>query len=286
MAAPVFCVLHVPKCAGRTIEVHLEKKLGEDGFWSVPKRTRNFPLEVLGRKYDKRFPGAVGKIKAVSGHFIGRSIEQAFSGRQIKRVVLLRRPVDLLLSWYNYRMMRYIANGQAPYPFALHLRSFASNPVANFLLERWLEMPLWKVMSLSLSQKVRYLDQVLSEFDFVGDIEDCDKLVNLIADELGIEGKADRRNTQADWRKRVDWIPIQSADLSEQTLKDVHGLTQIDEYLWRRWALKEDISFEPVSSRNTTLLHEVKRPYFELRRRLQRSWGSHDPSQWARGSQV
>ncbi len=103
MTGRLFCVLHVPKCAGSTIEFHLKKQLGPKGFWSPPKRTRKLPLELLGRKYDNRLPGPATAIRAISGHFLGRSIENYFPERQIGRVILLRRPADLMLFWYNFQ---------------------------------------------------------------------------------------------------------------------------------------------------------------------------------------
>jgi hypothetical protein len=280
MAEPLYCVLHVPKCAGSTIESHLNKHLGSKAFWRPAKRTRNFPLELFGRKYDNRLPAAANGIKAVSGHFIGASIERHFAGRPIKRTLLLRRPGDHLLSWYNFRMMRYIAAGQAPYSLSLHLRSMPADPMAHFLLERWLELPLWRTAAMNPRQKITLLDHALSAFDFIGDIHDCDRLVALISSELGIEEKAERANTQENWMSRVDWAPLKYEDLTEASREMISRMTSLDDYLWRRWALKETVSFETRDMGTRFLAHEWRRPYFELMRRYKRNSGAFNRSEW------
>jgi hypothetical protein len=228
-------------------------------------------LELFSRKYDKRLPGPSNEIKAVSGHFIGRSIEGNFRGRLIKRVILLRKPADLLLSWYNFRMMRYISAGLAPYPFSLHLRSLSPDPVAHFLLERWLELPLWTIMAMPTAKKAELLDEALARFDFIGDIGDCDRLVELISQDLHIESGAEPENTQEAWQERVSWRPVREEDLGDETKSMLAELTALDDYLWRRWALKEPVSLRAACSRRRFIAHELQRPYFELRRRRRRS---------------
>ena len=279
MTGRIFCVLHVPKCAGSTIEAHLRKQLGGEAFWCPPKRTRKLPLEFLGRKYASGLPGPATAIRAVSGHFIGRSIEKYFSGRQISRTLLLRRPVDLVLSWYNFRMMRYIAAGLAPYPLGLHLRSAPQDPVANFLLERWLELPLWTIAAMSVERKAKLLDDALGAFEFVGDIRECDDLVAMISSELGIETNAEAANTSESWRKRVDWKPLRFESLTDSCVEMIRASTQLDEYLWRRWALKERVTFRPTPSRSSPM-HEWRRPYYEVIRRYARDWRSYRQEEW------
>ena len=284
MTETLFCVLHIPKCAGSTIEGHLHKSLGSNAFWKPQKRTRRFPLELLGRKYDRRLPGPAESVRAISGHFIGTSIEQYFPGRAIKRVILLRRPADLLLSWYNFRMMRYIASGLAPYAFNLHLRSMSPDPVAHFLLERWLELPLWKILSMSTETKAKLLDQTLSTFEFIGDIGDCDRLIGTISRELQIEQVAERANTEGGWRNRVTWNPLRYANLTDEYRSMIAELTALDEYLWRRWALNENVSFDAKCSERQLIAHGLRRPYYELHRRYRRAWLNYNQAEWEMGS--
>ena len=133
--------IHVPKCAGTTLEQHFASELGVTGFWKTRKRTRKFPLELFSYKYDPTLPGPAEKVRAISGHFAGHSLAKLFPERRIVRSLILREPQSLMLSWYNFRIMRYMRKGQKPYSFSLFLRSMRMNPVAHFILERWVELP-------------------------------------------------------------------------------------------------------------------------------------------------
>jgi hypothetical protein len=269
MAEPVHIVVHVPKCAGTSIETHLHRYLG-DGFWSAPKRSRRIPLEVLGRKYQASPPAPPSSIRAVSGHFIGASVEKLFPDRPIHRWILLRDPKHLVLSWYNYRMMRYQAAGKSPYAFAIHLHSMPADPVAHFLLERWFELPWWQMARLQPREKTAMLDKMLGGFDRVGDIRDCDALIAQISRSLGIPETAERRNTSAAWQQRVTWEPVRYEDLSRADRLALEERTRLDDYLWRRWALRETASVSP-SEIAPFLRTQLRRPFYEIRRKTQRA---------------
>lgn len=269
MNRPVFVVLHIPKCAGSTIETHLAEHLGTR-FWSPRKRSRRFPLEIFGRKYDARPPVPPHRIRAVSGHFLGASIKRLFAPRPLHCSVLLRDPRQLMLSWYNFRMMRYLDAGQSPYPFSTHMRALPSDPMAHFLLEQWFELPWWRIARLQLSAKIAMLDSMLSQFDFVGDISDCDALTAQISRALGIPENAERKNTSADWQKRVAWTPVRYEDLSEADRRALEARTRLDNYLWRKWALGQSakLSIGDVAS---FMGNEMLRPIYEIRRKTRRA---------------
>ena len=71
--------VHVPKCAGITVEKHFESELGSTGFWKPRRRTRKLPLGLLGYKYNPRLPGPADQIRAISGHFAGSSLAKLFA---------------------------------------------------------------------------------------------------------------------------------------------------------------------------------------------------------------
>jgi hypothetical protein len=100
--------VHIPKCAETTIEKHLKSQLEDKEMWMPKKRTRQFPLGWLWHKYDPRLLGSTEQVRAISGHFIGQSIEKMFPKRRIVRSVILRGPESFMLSYYNFRMMRYL----------------------------------------------------------------------------------------------------------------------------------------------------------------------------------
>lgn len=268
MAEPVLLLPHVPKCAGSTVERHLAAHLGRPGFWSPRRRARALPVELFGRKWDARLPGPAGAVRAVSGHYVGRSVVRLFEGRPVWRAVLLRDPAALLLSWYNYRMMRYRAAGQNPYPFEVELAARPADPMAHFLLERWCELPWWRITRLSTDDKRAMLDEVLGGFDFVADIAGCDALVAEVSRRLGIPETAERRNTAGEWTARVDWTPLRAGDLAPATRARLAERTGLDRWLWERWALGREPGGPPRTA--SFLRAELGRPVAELRRRLSR----------------
>ncbi|MEM9147983.1 MAG: hypothetical protein AAGC57_17550 [Pseudomonadota bacterium] len=265
---PIEIVLHVPKCAGSTVEAHLLAHLGP-AFWSAPKRTRRLPLELLGRKYAARPPVPPAEIHAVSGHFIGRSIEALFPGRRALRSVLLREPKALVLSWYNFRMMRYRAAGQASYPFGLHLRTLSPDPLCHFLLSHWLEMSWPQMALLSPAEKLKRLEATFAAFDFVGDIADCDVMLATISGRLGVPETAARTNTGSGWQAVTGWEPLRLDALSDEDRALLERRTELDACLYARLVRREPRA-PRAEAAERFLAAELRRPLAELRRRALR----------------
>jgi hypothetical protein len=261
-------VLHVPKCAGRTMENHLAKHLGSR-FWSPEKRSRKLPLELYGRKYNLVPPAPTEDIAAVSGHFLGKSIERLFPGRPIVRSVVLREPERFFLSLYNFRMMRYIAAGQSAYPFALFMRSLPVDPVSYFLLDTWLENSWMRIATLTAAQKAALLDEMLEGLDRVVDISEADDLIAWHSRDLGIPEQAARTNTGEEWSERTGWKPLKPSDLAPAERAALADRLNLDRYIWRRWALKQRVAFESATVASF-LRHELPRPVAQIRRRLAR----------------
>lgn len=269
MSRDLFIHLHVPKCAGSTVEAYFARQLDPAGFWAPPKRTRKLPLELLGRKYHAALPGAVTDVTAISGHFIGQSIERLFPDRRIRRSILLREPTALLLSWYNFRMMRYLSAGQQAYPFATHLKSMPPDPVAHFLLERWFEIPVPQLALMSLSRKREMLDTMLAGCDFIGDISACDALIARLSSDLGASGDTTKKNSSAEWRDRTGWTLVTSDDLSASDRALIDRRTGLDSYLWMRWA--QGKKTDPSAIRTTSFASAAPvQMVNEVRRRAQR----------------
>lgn len=267
---PLEIVLHIPKCAGSTIEIHLLEHLGPAAFWSPRRRGRAVPIELFARKYNSRMPGPPEEIRAISGHYIGLSIEARFAGRQIRRSVLMREPKALVLSWYNYRMARYRSLGQAGYPFALHLRCMPPDPLAHFLLANWLELPWLRLARMDPAEKLARLEAAFEGFDFIGDVSDCDRLVADLSRRLAIPEQAAAANTAHGWREETGIEPLRLGELTAEDAEALDRRTRLDTALWRRVARGEDA---PFASRDAApfLASELRRPQAELaRRRLRR----------------
>lgn len=261
-------ILHVPKCAGTSVEQHLMTHLGPQYFWITRKRSRSVPLGVFHRKY--RAPcHSINDIAAVSGHFLGRSVERLFPGRQLIRSIVLREPKRQILSLYNYRMMRYIKSGLKPYPFHYHLRSLPTNPVAHFILERWLELSWPQLAAMRSNSKVAELDRALASFDRIVDISEASALIAWLSRDLDLPEQSVETNTSGEWEAMTGWRPLKLGHLTRAEHAEMDARLNIDRYLWRRWALKENIVWNGAGA-GSFLLSELARPRYQVLRRLNR----------------
>jgi tetratricopeptide (TPR) repeat protein len=264
--SPVYFILHIPKTAGQTIQQHLAEHCASGVFWGPHQAPR---LQALsGRRYKPRGLPEAPQVRAVFGHNVSRSLEIFFTGREIRRVVLLRDPISLHLSLYNHRMMLHLSKGLGTYSFDLHLKALPRDFVAHRLLARWLEIPWPALMLMTHQQKFTTLNRALSQFWFVGSHTDCDRLVAAISSDLGLPAAARPRNTTAEWEKRTNWRPLRAADLSASAQKAILVSNPLDQALWEDWAgagpSPEKVRPRQVESRGRSvfLAHEIFRPMF------------------------
>ena len=114
---PVHFIYHLPKCAGQTIDRHLAAALSANAYYRTRKR-RGFGRFLFTRHDFGKMPDP-NQTRVVGGHFLGISVEPLFAGCDLKRSMLLRDPVSHIISYYNFRMMRYLSEGLYPYSFEL-----------------------------------------------------------------------------------------------------------------------------------------------------------------------
>lgn len=267
--APVYFLLHIPKTAGQTIQLHLAEHCAPGAFWQPRRRLWRF-----GRVGD--VPGDLGRVRVVGGHDVAHSLEARFPGREIRRVVLLRDPVGLQLSLYNYRMMNYLAKGLGTYSFGLHLAALPRDYMTHLLLIRWLELPRAVVMAMSAARKYEILNRMLAGFWFVGAYTDCDRLIAAIAADLGVPPRAAPRNTAAEWGKRVEWRPLTEAELTAADRAAILAHNPIDTALWESWHAAgfaaAQVRPRPLDPqcKSDFLAHEILRPGFVFARLCRR----------------
>lgn len=228
-----YFLLHVPRTGGNTIAAHLQAHLGQ-GFWS-PGRPSALAMLGGGRRHRLDDAPDFAPVRAVSGHYLGRSLERRFPGREIRRTLLLRDPVGFHVSYYNHRMMFSLSRGGPVCDFDRHLRAQPRDLVALLLLWYWLELPLARLLATGDEQKYRLLNGALTGFWFVGSHHDGDRLLAAIAADLGLPPVATRRNTTLEWRKRVSWEPLRADDLPPATREMILAHNPIHDALWRSW---------------------------------------------------
>lgn len=190
----VHFLLHVPKCAGTTVEEHFAQTLGER-FLLAP-RWEHILRGVIGNRYPygqdaSRLEG----VRAVSGHSLSRSLARHFPQAEIRESVLLRDPVGFHLSLYNYRWTRHW-QGLAPEPpeFAEWYGLQRRNPIARFLLTRYFEQGIPAVYRLSSAGRLAWLEARLERFWFVGGLHRTGELIAAVARDLGVAEEAADRN--------------------------------------------------------------------------------------------
>lgn len=267
---------HVPKCAGRTIDRHLSAALPQDAYYRT-RRRRGFgrllsPPHGLAEMPDRE------KTQVVGGHFIGSSIESHFAGRELRRSILLRDPVSHIVSYYNFRMMRYLLAGLHPYSFSLAYRATQRNFITHYILRNFLELPWSRLARLSDDEKYDTVNAFLATFWFVGDYRLCDDLVAALGATLEIPGRAVAANTCAEWQRRVRWMRLEEDDLSADAVAQIRRENLLDQRLWETWheAGHDVASVRPraLAGRNATgfVTAESTRFVNQIARRIQRRW--------------
>jgi hypothetical protein len=277
--SPVHFIYHVPKCAGRTVDYHLGLALPQSAYHRMRKR------RGLGRfitRYDRTGLPDPREAKVVGGHYLGISIDPLFAGRPIKRSLLLRDPASHFVSYYNYRMARYISEGLQPYGVDVAYGAMQRNFITHYILRNFLELSWVQIASLSDSDKYDLVNAFLSTFWFVGDYRLCDELIATLGDKLGIAPSAAPRNTCAELVRSVGWTPITIDRLPARMRADIKAENALDQRLWETWRkARHDtgavcpLPLEAPSS--GFVVSEASRFVNQILRRIHRSLGSFDP---------
>lgn len=224
----VHFLLHVPKCAGTSVEHHFSKHLGSK-FLLAP-RWRSPLREVVGN----RFPGIeekanLAKVAVVSGHSLSVSLKRHLSSTQIQESVLLRDPLSYLLSFYNYRWRRFEEGLDCrPPAFETWYAAQRKNPISRFMLNRYFGFGIPALYKMSSAQRLTYLEDRLANFHFVGGIERASELIAGISEELAISSKSNTMNVTKAKR-------FSSRDISPELKAKILDENALDRALYARW---------------------------------------------------
>jgi TPR repeat len=275
-AGPVYFLLHIPKTAGQTIQVHLADHCAPGVFW-LPRR-RFHP----GRHTTSDDLPDFDRIRVISGHEISRSLEEFCPGREIRRILLLRDPLQLQISLHNWQMMDHLSKGLGTYGFKLHLQATSRNFVTHFVLSRWLEIPWRRLMTMADSEKYDILNQTLANFWFVGAHSDCDRVIEAISTDLGVPPVAILRNTSAELQAHTGWRLMAAETLPPATRDAIMAWSSLDQALWESWGAAgfEPAKVRPVAlrlKRNTFWASEMIRPWFKFCCFVRREWMGRRP---------
>jgi hypothetical protein len=273
-AEPVYFLLHIPKTAGQTIQQHFAQHCAPGVFWQSSRRV-NFARG--DRSDDLPDPS---RARIIAGHHISRSFQNLFPGREIRPILLLRDPLELQISFYNWHMMNNIAIGAGTYGFDLHLRALPLNFMTDFLLWSWLEISRGALRMMAEGKKYDILNRMMAEFWFVAAHTDCDRLIAEIGPDLGVPPTARRRNTSAALQSQTGWRLLTSASLPAAMRCAMRARNRVDQALWENWRAAgfNSAAIHPplleTSRKRGLSAHEIVRPWFRLRRFAARQRGS------------
>ena len=270
---PVYFLLHIPKTAGQTIQSHLIDHCAPGVFWRSRRK-----LQPRRRAGSDNLSPEFKRARVISGHNIFRSLETFFPGREIRRIVLLRDPLQLQISFYNWQMMDNLANGLGTYSFTLHLQAQPHDFMAHFLLSSWLGIAWPRLMAMTPAKKYKILNAMLADFWFVGAHSDCDRVIEALSSDLAVPPVAAVRNTSAELQARTGWRLLTADALPFATRNAFRAHNRLDQALWEEWhgARFDAAGVQPRPLRpgesGGFLAHEIVRPWYMFARFAERQW--------------
>ncbi|MEM1277665.1 MAG: hypothetical protein AAGH74_14150 [Pseudomonadota bacterium] len=221
----VHFLLHVPKCAGTTVEDHFAAHLGK--AFRIAPRWDHMLRDVIGNRY----PGIeLDGVKVVSGHSVSRSLAHHLPSTQIRESVLLRDPIGYFLSFYNYRWTRFGDGfGTEPPSFEIWYSRQRLNPISRFLLMRYFEQGVPVLYRLSSADRFAWLEERLAQFHFVASFRRADEMIAGISRELGLPESTKPRNVTPKKHLKTEDLPPK---LRDRILRE----NAVDLALFERWA--------------------------------------------------
>lgn len=221
----VYFLVHVPKCAGTTVEWHFQNHLGPRFLWAP--RWRNPLRDVIGNRYPGLNERELADVRVVSGHSLSVGLRAKFPDAVIRECVVLRDPVSWHLSMYNYRLAG--AKGAEGPGFARWYGTVRSNPISRFLLNRYFEIGIPALYGLSSHTRLEFLERRLARFAFIGGLHRTDEMIAGVARSLDVPATARAENTIPSKRVTV-------ADLPAGMLDRIRSDNRLDQALYDRWS--------------------------------------------------
>jgi hypothetical protein len=233
----VFYLAHVPKCAGQTVERYTEQILPPEAILR-PKKAAPVVRYLTGRGW-RRPPGLdPAAVRVVSGHFMGRDIGALLPAHQPRESILVRDPVGLFLSWYNYRMTRYRSQGRAIPPFEAWYETQGRNPVTRHLFTRHLNWSTPRFLATPVGRLATEATAVLDGFWFVASYRRVDDLLAAVAAHFGTSVTPRHVN-------RTDYAFRTLASLDPGFVSRLDRENALDAYIYARYA---DRLFDPAAT--------------------------------------
>ncbi|MBZ8134874.1 sulfotransferase family protein [Afifella sp. IM 167] len=234
---PLYLFCHVPKCAGSTVEGHFDRYMKERLLY--PPRRRSFLRDLGGGYTDmKKMPKELDRLDFIGGHSLSRNVASLFPARDIRECVLIRDPLSLAVSYYNFRNKLADLRGKGTAPFSMVYRSFPRDIVCRFILTRYVGFGYPRLLSFDSARRFAEVERLLREFWFVAGLEHTNEMLNVISRNLGIGEMA---VTDENVSNRPGALTV--ADVPQEIARDILARNPLDALLYARW---KDVKWGPA----------------------------------------
>jgi len=121
---PLYIFLHMAKCGGTTMKTHIHKSFSDESILVVyhepvmkmanevqinfnnADRNNTAKIMTIVEKYITSLPDhKKDSIDIIIGHYVHYGIHHLFPGREVRYITMARKPLDTLISQYNYGIM-------------------------------------------------------------------------------------------------------------------------------------------------------------------------------------
>ncbi len=175
------------------------------------------------------------RVKVLTGHSLGRSVRQRFSGRPTREIVLIRSPLSRVLSHYNFYMWQAEEFANRPtIPFETWYATQRPNYMTDFFLTRYLEIREITLAALSERKKFDLANEALAAFWYVADYRNCNNILDTLSREFGLGTVIEEKNVTP--KKYLD-----AARLSDAVKAKIAARHRVDQALYDVW---KDAGFE------------------------------------------
>jgi hypothetical protein len=158
-------IYHVPKTGGQTLRNHFRQELGPAAHVHVGRWEILDPLPSV----DDVLTGDTTGVRVLTGHAVTRALIDRFPGRKVHEVLVLRDPVERILSHIRYRNWSRAQLGKGPEDFERLLKHIVRRDpmtrwVAGFVGEQRsgyrLDAALYALRGMTVVTVVEHLDRV------------------------------------------------------------------------------------------------------------------------------
>lgn len=173
-ARPVWFLYHVPKTGGQTLRRHLDRVLDMTRHVHLGRREPELPKVTA----EAAFAGGTTAIDVVTGHELARSHAEHFPDRPVREVLILRDPLERMLSHWNYSTEARRRQGRGPRPWDRFAATHGPDPMTRLVAGMMGE-----------SRPEHRLDAALyglESIEVVGTLDRLDEIAPLLLAEMGL----------------------------------------------------------------------------------------------------